>query len=254
MFPKAMHSHALSHKHWSEVEEDLLPIVVDPDRSAVDVGANVGSYTVALAGLARAVYAFEPDPELARMLRRAAPPNVHVSEDALSEREGTSQFHIPLLNGHRAVALGSLVAPSDQDYDVRTVTTTTLNTALANVDVGFVKIDVEGHEQRVLIGGRDLIARCRPTVLVEANTLDSVTAVAAFFDQLGYAGFFVRDGRTFAMAEFNPDMQDPKLLAEPVPRRRMRFLNNFFFAPRDASARMRDEIDKFMARGTVDPP
>jgi FkbM family methyltransferase len=247
MFPKVMHTHALSHKHWSEVEEDLLPIVVDPERSAVDVGANVGSYTVALAKLARTVYAFEPDVELARLLRRAAPRNVHVSEDAVSERQGTSEFHTPLLDGRPAVALGSLVAPSDRDYDVRTVTTTTLNSALANANVGFIKIDVEGHEQGVLIGGRELIARCRPVVLVEANTVGSVTAVAAFFDTLGYAGFFVRDGRTFALAEFNPDMQDPELLEAPVPRRRMRFVNNFFFAPSDVSARIRDEVDKFMA-------
>jgi FkbM family methyltransferase len=246
-FPKVMHAHALSHKHWSEVEEDLLQIVVDRRRDAVDVGAHVGSYTVALAKLARTVYAFEPDVELATLLRRAAPGNVRVSQEALSERKGTSEFHVPLVDGHRAVTLGSLAAPPGSDCDVRTVTTTTLNATLANAEIGFIKIDVEGHELAVLAGGRELIARCRPVVLVEANTPDEVTAVAAFFDALKYGGFFVREGRTFGLAEFDPGMQDPELLAEPVPRRKMRFVNNFFFAPSDAVAQLRDELDRFLA-------
>jgi FkbM family methyltransferase len=250
-FPKVMHAHALSHKHWSEVEEDLLPIVVDCRRDAVDVGAHVGSYTVALAKLARTVYAFEPDVELATLLRRASPENVRVFQEALSERKGTSEFHVPLVAGHRSVTLGSLVAPSGSDCDVRTVTTTTLNAVLANAEIGFIKIDVEGHELAVLAGGRELIARCRPVVLVEANTPDAVTAVAAFFDALEYGGFFVHGGRTFGLAEFDPDMQDPKLLAEPVPRRKMRFLNNFFFAPSDAVARLRGGVDSFLASGAA---
>jgi FkbM family methyltransferase len=246
IFPSVMHARALSHKHWSEVEEDLLPIVVEPGRDAVDVGAHIGSYTVALAKLAHTVFAFEPDVELAYLLRRAAPPNVRVSRNALSDRMGTSTFHVPWVNGHYASGLGSLVVPSGYDYRIRTVPTTTLNAALTDAEVGFIKIDVEGHERSVLIGGRDLIARCRPVVLVEANTPDSVAAVASFFDNLRYTGFFVRGGRTFGMTEFNPDMQDPKLLEEHVPRRLMRYLNNFFFVPSDALDQLREEIDRFL--------
>ena len=62
----------------------MLPIVVDRLRDAVDVGAYVGSYTFALAGLAHMVYAFEPDAELAGLLRSAAPANVRVAHSAVS--------------------------------------------------------------------------------------------------------------------------------------------------------------------------
>jgi FkbM family methyltransferase len=252
MFPKVMHAHALSHKHWSEIEEDLLPLVVDKARTAVDVGANVGSYTVILAKLALRVYAFEPDVELASLLRRAAPKNVHVSEDALSERKGTGEFHVPLLNGHRAVALGSLVMTSGPDYEVRTVRTTTLAAVLADEDVGFIKIDVEGHELQVLLGGRELIVRCRPVILVEANTPDSLAKLADFFETLSYNGLFVRSGKTRALTEFTPEMQDLKLLEPSVPRREMQYLNNFFFFPSESSSRLRDEIDRFVCRKTID--
>jgi len=248
MFPKFMHAYELSHKHSGEVEEDLLPIVVDRQRDAVDVGAYVGSYTVALAKLARVVHAFEPDVELATLLRRATASNVRVSNNAVSDRGGTTEFHVPLFEGRREVTLGSLVAAPGRDQYVRIVGTTTLDADLPKSDVGFIKIDVEGAERSVLVGGRQLIARCRPVVLVEANTSDAVETISAFFEPLGYAGFFVREGRTFGLSEFNADMQDPRLLEEPVPRRQMRFVNNFFFAPRDAETQLRDEMDRFLAR------
>ena len=249
-----MYAHAHSKmKHWTEVEQDLLPVVVDRRRDAVDVGAYVGSYTLHLAKLARTVYAFEPDVEMATMLRRVAPPNVRVFHNAVSDQEGTSEFHVRSLKGHRAVTCGSLVAPRGGDYgdyDVRLVKTTTLDAALANSNVGFIKIDVEGAEQSVLIGAQQLIARCRPVILLEANTPEAVAAVSAFFESLEYAGFFVHGGRTFGLREFKVDMQDPWPCDEHAPRREMRFLNNFFFAPSDAETELRAEMDKFLARET----
>jgi FkbM family methyltransferase len=240
-------------KHWAEVEQSLLPVVVYPKRDAVDVGAFIGDYTLLLAKLARTVYAFEPDAEMAAMLRHVAPPNVRVFDNAVSDRQGTGEFHVPSLKGRRAVTCGSLVAPQGQDYDMRLVKTTTLDAALANSDVGFIKIDVEGAEQSVLAGAQQLIARCRPVILVEANTPEAVAGVSAFFEPLGYVGFFVHKGRTFDLHEFRTDMQDPNLWNERTPRQQMGLLNNFFFAPREAEAELRVEISRFLARETGVP-
>lgn len=252
MFPRFMHARAHSKmRHWREVEEDLLPVVVYRQRDAVDVGAYVGSYTLLLAKLARTVYAFEPDVEMATMLRRVAPANVRVLDNAVSDQEGTSEFHVPSLKGRRAVTCGSLVAPQGRDYDMRLVKTTTLDAILTDSDVGFIKIDVEGAEQSVLTGAQQLIARCRPVILVEANTPEAVAAVSAFFEPLKYVGFFVREGRTCGLLEFKDEMQDSGLWSEHVPRQQMRLLNNFFFAPREAEAELRAEIDRFLAGGLV---
>ena len=108
LFPKLMHKRALSHDEWSEIEEDLLPAVVDPSRAAVDVGAHVGSYTVRLARIVPRVFAFEPDVDLAGLLQRAAPRNVLVSSDALSDTAGWKTFRVPVEAGHASVTLGSL--------------------------------------------------------------------------------------------------------------------------------------------------
>jgi FkbM family methyltransferase len=235
-------------KHWTEVEQDLLPIVVDQRRDAVDVGAYAGSYTLLLAKLARTVYAFEPDVEMATMLRRVAPRNVHVSRKAVSDQEGTSKFHVPSFKGRRAVTCGSLVVPQERSSDVRLVKTTTLDTALTNPDVGFIKIDVEGAEQSVLVGAQQLIARCRPVILVEANTPEAVAKVSAFFETLEYVGFFVHEGKTFGVHELKATMQNPEPRDEHAPRRQMRFINNFFFAPSHVAIELRAEMNRFLAR------
>lgn len=243
LFPRLMHRRALSHDEWREIEEDLLPAVVDPTRAAVDAGAHVGSYTVRLARIVPRVFAFEPDPGMAGLLRRAAPRNVVVSSDAISDTPGRKTFRVPVEAGHVSVTLGSL-APLDSECTIeRQVETSTLD-QLADEDVGFVKVDVEGHEAEVLAGGRELLRRRRPVLLLEANDAQDVARLAAFFADRDYAGFFVHpDGATRPIDELTPDLQDRAELVRPVTRREMRFVNNFFYAPSDEVADLRRRID-----------
>jgi FkbM family methyltransferase len=248
LFPKLMHKRALSRDTWSELEEDLLPAVVDSGRAAVDVGAHAGSYTVKLARIAPKVFAFEPDTEMADLLRRAAPRNVVVSSDAVSDTAGMKTFRVPVAEGRASVTLGSL-APLESVATVdRQVRTTTLD-QLADEDIGFVKIDVEGHEAEVLAGGRELLRKRRPVFLLEANDADDVARLGAFFADQDYAGFFVHpDGGTRAIEELTPDLQDRAELARSVTRREMRFVNNFFYAPTDEAEALRRRLEAALPR------
>jgi len=247
VFPRLMHRRALSHDEWREIEEDLLPAVVDPERAAVDVGAHAGSYTMQLARIVPRVFAFEPDPEMAGLLRRAAPRNVVVSSDALSDTAGHKTFRVPVAAGHVSVTLGSL-APVDAESTIeRQVRTSTLD-QLAGEDIGFVKIDVEGHEAEVLAGGRELLRRWRPVLLLEANGAEDLARLATFFADHDYAGCFVHpDGVTRPIDELTADLQDPAELARPVTRREMRFVNNVFYAPVDQVPALRRRLDAALA-------
>ena len=133
-----------------------------------------------------------------------------------------------------------------EPYEFRTVHASTLD-RLANRDVGFIKIDVEGHELEVLAGGRTLIGRQRPVVLIEVeerHNTGSVAAVAEFFDSFEYSGFFLYGERTHALEDFNLAMQEPAELEKPIDRKEMRYVNNFFFAPSPSMARdLRQQID-----------
>lgn len=249
-FPRLVYRHELSRRlssYGREIEEELLPAVIDRRRDAVDVGAYLGTYTTILARLAPMVYAFEPESELATLLRRVGPANVRIWGHAVSDREGAAEFYVPLRGRRRAVTLGSLVVPPGCDCEVRKVRTVTLDGELRDADIGFVKIDVEGAEPMVLAGGRRLITRCRPVILAEANTPGAVRALSEYFQTLDYIGLFVYERSVRRLRELSAYMQDPVQLQQSVPRQRMRFVNNFFFVPASAAARIRNEITEFLA-------
>ena len=64
-------------------------------------------------------------------------------------------------------------------------------------DVGFIKIDVEGHETEVIDGASELIARCRPIMLVEIEEVHSGKPVRVVINEIerhGYRCFALFDG------------------------------------------------------------
>jgi len=99
--------------------------------------------------------------------------------------------------------------------------------------VGFIKIDVEGHEGAVLAGARDTVARNHPIALVEAEERHNAVAVcgvARFFEEFGYRGYFLLEGRLRPIAEFDAAAhQDGSHLSDG--RHTGVYVNNFLFVP-----------------------
>jgi FkbM family methyltransferase len=153
---------------------------LDSRRDAVDVGANVGFYTVLMARrlAGRRILAVEPAPSAVERLRSNLKRNgiadrVIVFEGALSERRGSatlrlvegleeygtlgSDFQLPIGGEGRAMALRVEAAPLDELVD------------LYGLAPGFVKIDVEGFEHHVLAGMERVLREQRPVVLLEVS-------------------------------------------------------------------------------------
>lgn len=154
---------------------DLVIGLVPPGRNAVDVGANRGIYAYWMAKRAVMVDAFEPQPALARYIRGARLGNVHVHETALSDHAGTAELLIPDDDGLARIACAdpgdAISATAEATLGVTTrlqVTTRTLDSFHLR-DVGFLKIDAEGHELAVLHGAHEMIATSRPVVFVESE-------------------------------------------------------------------------------------
>ncbi len=120
-----------------------------------------GAYTWFLAQLCRHVYAYEPNPALRWMLTRCTPRNVTIFPRAVSNQSGEQFLRIPLRNGRYANNVGTLRSAFDGDpCEVVPVTCSRLDDD-GLMDVGFLKIDVEGHEREVLEGRGKLILRDR---------------------------------------------------------------------------------------------
>jgi FkbM family methyltransferase len=184
-----------------EPELGILPLLVDPDRTSVDAGANRGTYTYFLAKLAKHVYAYEPNPAMRWILQRSVGRNVTVSNIALSDRTGDAQFAVPKSkekchNNAGSLEVGQLTE-SSEDLVLMSVRTARLDDEAVS-NVGFIKIDVEGHERELLVGARQVIARDRPVLLIEM--MESLapgmrTDNLEYVEQLGYHSFLLVDKR-----------------------------------------------------------
>lgn len=131
---------------------------------AIDGGAHVGSWTRALAGKFRRVYAFEPQPDnFACLLENVkAIENVRCYRAALGE--GSRQIHLQPGNNsgcwHIAdTGVSSCMMVLDEFRK------------LDRVRVGYIKLDVEGYEYFALLGARKLLERCKPVVQIEEKKL-----------------------------------------------------------------------------------
>lgn len=223
---------------YGERELHLVRHLCHRERDAVDVGAHEGSYVHFMKRHARRVYAFEPIPSLAEALAWKFAPRVVVRNIALSRESGTAILRIPLIDGAPLTGLASLndgvAAPAT--FAEIAVQARPLDEVFAG-DAGFIKIDVEGHEEAVLDGAAKTIGRCRPRLLIEIEEGRAPGAPArihAFLRRFNYRGYFVY-GRTLAAIEtFDAaTMQRAADIADfraGVPRTSFdRYCNNFLF-------------------------
>jgi FkbM family methyltransferase len=204
----------------------------------VDVGANLGVYTYFAAKYSAWVYSIEPVPDVAARLRASVPSNVTVLPLAVSDKAGRSTLYLPRMGRVAVDTRATLEETANPGFDADPIEIDTQRIDdLGLENVAFMKIDVEGHEQAVLRGARDLIASSRPTLLIESEERHGkgrVGATKAFFEELGYEGFFFCSGRLRRMASFDPALyqrrEDAKRFGEG---RKTEYINNFLFIHKD---------------------
>ena len=233
-----LHWHFMHRPKSAERELEYLHRVIPKGAVTVDVGANCGLYTRQLARLSKQVHAFEPSRQMARLLRRTSASNVSVHEIALSDHNGDAELFIPQGDDGLVYGLASLEPRADSSANlVSTHVPTARLDAIVHQDVAFVKIDVEGHELNVLNGAVELLERCQPVFLVEAEDRHRAAAtrsVFEFFRNKSYRGFFLKDDDVIAADQFRAeDLQDTEALQPDGGRKTGQcYVNNFFFFPR----------------------
>lgn len=169
---------------------------LDPERAYVDVGHSTGWFGVPVALKGYEVYGFEPLPNsYQRSLDNMALNGVEYTliNAAVSSGSGEQTLRytarLPLTSG------ASLEPHIHGGRESMTVDVVTLDEAIpSDLDVGFIKVDVEGHEIHVLRGAEKLIDRCRPKMILEANTPDKVEELAEWLSANNYS-WELRDKR-----------------------------------------------------------
>src|SRR5262245_15788423 len=99
---------ALDHRFHSPAEVRLLASLCDRRKVSIDVGANLGVLTYFLARYSSHVVAYEPNPELASMLRRSFKRKVTVRQTAISDASGSTTLKVPEYHGVEMHGLASI--------------------------------------------------------------------------------------------------------------------------------------------------
>ena len=171
------------------------------DLTVLDVGANFGTYTLALAlcvGAQGKVHAFEPQRILFHMIAGSVAlnslTNVHCHHLALGDREGS--LEIPQFDYSQPLNFGSIEFTTEQreplnqqrQHDPRRIEYVPLTTIdhLAFPQVHLMKIDAEGMEMQVLAGAADTLRRCRPVLYLEflKNDKEALRRAVTAFDYI----------------------------------------------------------------------
>jgi FkbM family methyltransferase len=185
------------HGGFEKAELKLLSSRLSAGDGIVDVGANIGYFTIPLAmtvGASGMVVACEPEPRNVRRLTENVAlndlDNVEIKQVAIGSHDGTTMLYLGDDSVYHTTAGENdrlHITRAHETGESRRVPLVRLDTLWreqGSPPVAFIKIDVEGTELDVLTGGKELIGACRPYLLIETDQprLDSVRELLSEFD------------------------------------------------------------------------
>jgi len=188
---------------------------IDRGMNVLDIGAHIGVMSVVFArraGNSGRVLAIEPTPTTIEVLKKTIQlnnlSNVEVQPLAIAEKEGIMKFYISdnevdnsnsLVNNHRDDR-------KEESIKVRVTSVDKLMEEKKIPSVGFIKIDVEGAELRVLQGAHNTLKRHKPKILLAIHPVsirnfdDSQGEIWDLVTKHGYR--VVANGRELTRDEF----------------------------------------------------
>ena len=190
-------------RRYEQTDSRALKTLIRPSDRCIDVGANIGYFTMLLAQSAPqgSVVAFDPIPLNHALLSASLELNgySHVQAicSAVSDHEGNVSF-VEAEDGAYSslIDTGRVAAATRREVSACTLDSHWKSSGRSAIDV--IKIDVEGAERLVIDGAKELMASdCHPRVIMmelcDDNLLAydaSVEGLVARMNDLGYSAWF----------------------------------------------------------------
>jgi FkbM family methyltransferase len=203
----------LEQEAWFEKEMDFIRHWLRPGMTVIDIGANLGVYSLPMArlvGQTGQVFAYEPGSETRALLERSRElnkaANLQISPFALSDnaREGRLVFG----GSSELNALGDS-GDSGAGETVRIASLDSEDAVRGWPSPDFMKIDAEGEEERILAGGRNFFARHSPLIMFEIKAGDKTNEnLIAAFIAIGYRPFRLLAGAPILVPVAAGDVHD----------------------------------------------
>lgn len=172
---------------YAELESELLLKHVNDGDIVVEVGANMGCHTVALAqkvGNAGRVIAFEPQRVIFQMMCGNLAVNGiwNVITERVALGNSVGMVFVPPVDYAAAGNFGGVAMSTTAGEPVSQMTLDIYKLSRCNL----IKIDVEGMEQAVLEGARETIAAHRPILYVENDRPDKAAELIHYLRGIHY--------------------------------------------------------------------
>ncbi len=172
-----------------------LSTLVKPGFICVDIGANVGYYSVFLskyAGITGKVYAVEPVPLFANIFRKNtkkfALPNIELYQCALGAEVKEVTLGTPVLDGVFRHGLTRVLEQgetgSEQTYTAQMQIPDELFSGLPKID--FIKCDVEGYEVHLFPHMLKTLNKFKPVIQIEISSRENRRAIIDLLKPAGY--------------------------------------------------------------------
>lgn len=180
---------------------DLFKEIVSDCNFVIDIGANIGYFTVYFCELMndrKKLIAFEPTPDNLTYLNRNINQykSIRLVEKAVSNKNGKANFYIDNLTGQNnsllsdfkgfdEVLKNSGVTAEKKTIEVDTITLDSfMEQEYPNEYPDFIKIDIEGAELFALQGMKNILELHLPTLMVEVT--ENAPVILKMFNELGY--------------------------------------------------------------------
>jgi len=161
----------------------------------IDIGANCGHVSLSVISDYKKIILFEPNPKLIKLLKSIFKGNSRVilKSCAIVDRDniGYLELNVPK-NSSGLATLGDFLVDESEDFITHTVRSSTLEKEVSseNLKNAFIKIDVEGLEEKIIGSIHPIINRYKPIIGFEA--LSSLKALKCIRQFKGYSFYCAR--------------------------------------------------------------
>jgi FkbM family methyltransferase len=196
---------------WAEHEIALLSSLLKDGPAILDVGANIGTHSLAFAARfpSSPVLSFEPQPLAHALLAASALlngyDNIRPHQLGCAEQTRIIEIH----SDYEAIGwnIGALDLKAAEVASGTPILLTPLDKMVTDLDVQLIKIDVEGAESEVLRGAHETLKRCRPVVFFELLRIEALAECKAAFDGLDYVLFWAETS-AFNVENYRGDLEN----------------------------------------------
>lgn len=181
-FAKDMYVGRSMHYYGEYNPDETEKILELANDLCLDIGANIGCISQALAVNGFKVVAFEPQTEVYKVLCQNFSGESH--NVALGDDECWATM--PKVYYSDKGNFGGLSVGGKSIYGTYKIPVRVLDRYTFDERVGFIKIDVEGYELKVLQGAVKLITKDKPILYIEDDRIEKSVELRKFIRDMGY--------------------------------------------------------------------